>query len=321
MNSSSEHIASVRTTASEVDATKSSNAPHDLVVGHAECDIPLSPVQQYQQSHTLRGTLTRCIPRHRPCNLADCRNCGERVAAAAIEALQAKFAVHQRCSSFRLSLARNVSLDVALRQLAVVRSCFLKRARLPEYLLNTEVTVTAEGWNAHLHLLVFGSRGDLGTVVALWDEVAEGLGFTPSHHAQRSETVPAIEYVLKPRLGSGPGSLRSTLSRASAGDPVAAALWAEWDAWRAGNQRTRFRFSYRRVAVPGRPALRDQYMVEVSDRDIARLTVLESFTGAESKRVQAWALGISDSTVARRRRQLPEVRLDEPGRIYFRISE
>lgn len=295
-----------------------SATPIDYVIGHEPRDTPPSPAHDYQRTHTLRRTLAACLPVRRPCNLADCKHCGENVARDAIQEMQDRFADFSRCSSIRLSVARNVNLAAAINDLALVRSRFLKLAHLGDYLLNTEITHTAEGWNPHIHLLTFDAR-PLDEITGLWDRAGADLRIETSHHAQRSDTLRAIEYILKPRLGTGPGSLRSILARAANGDALAADLWAEFDQWRTGNPRTRFRFSHRRTTAAPAAAPRDQHHTAAADQELAQLAILQAF-GVTSRRAQAATLGIGDSTIARRRRHFPARSLGEPGRIPFRIG-
>jgi hypothetical protein len=145
------------------------------------------------------------------------------------------------------------------------------------------------------------------------------LDLIPSTFAQYSGAERALSYVFKDRLGSGPTSLRSLLSRAARGDADAHDDWCELDAWRNAHPRARFRQSFLKTnSTP--PPTRDQHHTNADDRDLAQLAILSAL-GITSKPQQARTLGISESTVSRRRRHFAPGYLGAPGRIYFRVSE
>ena len=234
--------------------------------------------------------------------------------------MRSKFAGNPECWSFRLSLALDVSLGRSLHDMATVRSRFLKRAQLGTYMLDMHVTRPNLGWNPHIHLLAFGDAGEQW-IPALWESTAQALGFEPSvGPPRRSKTNPAIDYILKPRLGRGENSLRSLLSDAVEGNELAGSWWEEWDAWRAGNPRKRFRASYVRPVATKAVEPRNQHIVNAEDRELAQLALLSAFTGSESKRSQAWATQVSESTIARRRRHFPDGQMSTAERIFFRVS-
>lgn len=286
-----------------------------------------SPSQRarFITEYSTRRRLRDCTPGW-ACNLADCPSCGERAALRAQQDALAKFANYPWCLSIRLSVDLHRDLHHAHADLARVRTWFLKSARLSMttrgYLRSTEVTRPDARWNVHDHLVIvpIGSMDDeRRRLLDLWDDACRQHGLTPSSHAQQSTTDSALEYVLKPREGSGDGSLRDVLARAARGDADAAEDWIEWDRWREANPRARFRHTWvadaptktETTTVP-----RDQYTVAVSDSDLARMSLLAAL-GVRAPRQQAAILGMSEASVYRRKRQLPESR---PGLMPFRIS-
>ncbi|MFF7683874.1 hypothetical protein ACFZA2_14070 [Microbacterium sp. NPDC007973] len=211
--------------------------------------------------------------------------------------------------------------------LARVRTSFLKLARLNHttraYLRSTEVTRPDARWNWHDHWIIvpIGNADDERRLLLdLWDDACRQHGLTPSSYAQRSTTDSAITYILKPREGSGEGSLRDVLARAARGDADAVDDWIEWDRWRQAHPRVRFRHTmFAATATKAETSTtvpRDQYTVAVSDSDLGRMSLLAAL-GVTSKRQQASILGVNPSTIARRRRHLPAPR---PGLIPFRVS-
>jgi hypothetical protein len=301
--------------------------PHTLTISVAQsrCDTP--PSHLYVKENTTRDALRLCAPGF-PCNIADCYVCGERVARNAQLDMLAKFAGFPSCISLRLSVARNADLDEAFRELATARRRFLETARLARtthgYVRSTEITRDGALWNVHDHLIVFTPLDvDISRLLDAWELACQREGLTPSSHAQMSATVPALEYVLKSRLGSGKGSLRRLISRAAHGDLDAADDWREWDAWRRAHPRARFRASWlqpeARTVRTAFSAPRDQHITEATDAELAQLSILTAL-GVRSRAAQAGALGIGDSTVARRRRHFPDHALGASGRIAYRVS-
>lgn len=294
-----------------------------------ESSAPVTPPSQralFISDYSTRRRLRDCTPGW-ACNLADCPSCGERAALRAQQDALAKFANYPWCLSIRLSVDLHRDLHRGHDDLARVRTSFLKLARLSRttlaYLRSTEVTRPDARWNWHDHWVIIpiGSRDDeRRRLLGLWDEACRQHGVTPSSHAQQSTTESALEYVLKPREGSGDGSLRDVLARAARGDADAAEDWIEWDSWRQANPHTRFRYSWVKPTETAQPVVermaRDQRIVGVSDPDLARMGLLTAL-GVTSKRAQASVLGVAESTISRRRRHLPP---PKPGLIPFRVS-
>lgn len=296
-----------------------------ISVAQSRCDTP--PSHLFVREHSTRDALRLCAPGF-PCNIADCPRCGERVARNARADTIARFSDFHTCLSLRLSVARNAHLDQAHGELATARRRFLEIAKLTRtthgYVRSTEITRDGALWNLHDHLIVFPAlNDDAARVLDAWDQACRESDLTASSHCRESATVPALEYVLKSRLGSGKGSLRRLIIRAADGDLDAADDWREWDAWRRSHPRARFRTSWLQPeALTVQRALvaqRDQHITEVSDPELARLAILAAL-GVRSRAAQASALGIGDSTVARRRRHFPDHALGASGRIAFRVS-
>jgi hypothetical protein len=239
----------------------------------------------------------------------------------------AKLAEHPSCLSIRLSTDMTIDLDTGYADLSRARSEFLKTSRLSQisrgYLRSTEITRKGARWNWHDHWIIIPAGSvdaERQRLLEIWDDVCAQLRLTPSSHAQQSATDAAIGYVLKPRLGSGETSLRALLARAARGDADAADDFLEWDSWRRTHPRARFRSSWVAPSSPATPTApaspRDQRIVTVDDGDLARMGLLSAL-GVTSKREQADLLGVSESSIARRRRHLPAPR---PGLIPFRVS-
>lgn len=294
--------------------------PLDYLVAHQSRET--TPSKEYVTANSVRRSLRRCM-QWSPCNVSDCPHCGERLARNAIKTAQERFSSFARCDSFRFSVARNVNLAEAFRELAVVLSLFLGMARLGRsaggYLISTEVTRTALGmWNAHLHMLVFDCSDAEERLPKLWERAAAKLGCSGSWHHRQSATEPAIDYVLKFRLGSGKGSLRQLLSRAAHGDALAADAWAEWDRWRAEHPHAQHRRPWLSARRPEKP--KRQPLPDYSDAELARVSILAAL-GVHRADDQGAALGLSRPTIYRQRQHFGEQRLGNPGRIYFRFSE
>lgn len=260
------------------------------------------------------------------CGLADCPRCGERAARRAQRDALARFAEFPHCISLRLSVDMNADLDAGRRDLDRVRTTFLKtshlRATAHAYLRSTEVTRPDARWNWHDHLVVIPRRdpdSEISRLLNAWDDACRRHGLTASTHDRISNTPAALEYILKPRLGTDEGSLRDLIERAARGDADAHDDFTEWDTWRREHPRARFRSSWVApiTTPPGdeTPATpRDQHIVTAEDADLARIAILSAL-GLSSKAQQADALGISQATIARRRRHLPTPR---PGLIPVR---
>jgi hypothetical protein len=189
---------------------------------------------------------------------------------------------------------------------------------------STEITRDAALWNLHDHVIVFPALDDdASRLLDAWDQACRDNALTASSHSRTSATVPALEYVLKARLGSGEGSLRRLINRAAHGDLDAVDDWQEWDAWRRAHPRVRFRASWLRPEAPApsasAPAPRDQHLTAATDAELAQLAILAAL-GVRSRAAQVAALGIGESTVARRRRHFAREALREPDRIAFRVS-
>lgn len=300
--------------------------PLAISVAQSRCDTPPSHI--FVREHSTRTALQLCTAGF-PCNLADCPRCGVRIARNAQLDMLAKFADFPSCISLRLSVARNSDLDLAFRELATARRRFLEIAKLTRtthgYVRSTEATKEWALWNLHDHVVVFPVfDDDAARLIDAWDQACRDTGLTPSpSHSQPSATVPALKYILKPRLGVGKHSLRRLINRAAHGDLDAADDWQEWDGWRRTHPRARFRASWLRPdapAMPDRaPEPRDQHLTEASDAELAQLAILAAL-GVRSRAEQVAALGIGDSTVARRRRHFAGGALGAPDRIAFHVS-
>lgn len=287
---------------------------------------PPSPTALFLSEYSTRKRLRDCIPGW-ACQYADCPSCGERAALKAQADVLAKFGSYPTCLSLRLSTETSIDLDTGHRDLSAVRTSFLEIARLSRttaaYLRSTEVTRVGARWNWHDHLVIVptdNTDSECRRLSNAWDEACRLNGLQPSSHAQTSDTDSAVTYVLKPRLGSGETSLRALLARAARGDADAAADWRAWDEWRRTHPRARFRYLWvgptsTATGTPAR-APRDQRLVSVDDADLNRLGLLSAL-GVTSKKAQANVLGMSESSVARRRRHVPTPR---PGLAPFRRS-
>lgn len=306
-------------------------APYSL---DYQCESPAgvthpAPSVLYVRSTSTRRSLRDCERGH-PCNLADCPRCGERVARNAQLDMLAKFADFPSCVSLRLSVARNADLDQGYRNLAAARRRFLEIARLRHTTMGSlrqaEITWVRAEKNWHDHLLVFpigDPSNEEDRLIDAWRQACRETDQEPSWDNQISATVPALEYVLKSRLGVGEGSLRRLISRAAHGDLDAVDDWQEWDAWRHAHPRARFRASWLRPEAPApaasAPAPRDQHLTAATDAELAQLAILAAL-GVRSRAEQVAALGIGDSTAARRRRHFAPGALGAPDRIAFRVS-
>ncbi|MEX8059861.1 hypothetical protein [Microbacterium sp. 16-032] len=262
------------------------------------------------------------------CNLPDCPECGERRALTAQEDALAKFAEFPDCLSLRLSVDMHRDLDTAWRDLGRARATFMKNARLSRttlgYLRSTEVTRPDARWNVHDHWVVI-PRGNAADeqrrLLAAWEDACRATGLEPSSHPQFSDTPSALEYILKPRLGTGEGSLRHLLIDAARGDADAHDDWQEWDAWRRAHPRARFRSSWLAPVIttpeekiPTPP--RDQSATTVPDRDLALMALLDAL-GATTNAQHELMLGMSRRSIQRRRTSIPDAR---PGLIPYRIT-
>lgn len=191
------------------------------------------------------------------------------------------------------------------------------------YIRSTEVTRPDARWNVHDHLVIVPIGNvdeERQRLLDLWDDACRQYGLTPSSHAQQSSTDSAIAYILKPREGSGDGSLRDVLARAARGDAEAVDDWLEWDRWRQAHPHVRFRHTWVAATATKDEATttvaRDQHTVAASDSDLNRLSLLAAL-GVDGPRQQGVILGMSESSVYRRKRLIPEPR---PGLIPFRVS-
>jgi hypothetical protein len=239
----------------------------------------------------------------------------------------AKFKNHPGCISLRLSVELTGDLDQGYDDLSRARTLFLENARLTRasrgYLRSTEITRVGARWNWHDHLVVIPlehPRAEAGRLLDLWDDACRQVGLTPSSHDRGdSDTPGAISYVLKERLGTGEGSLRTLLSRATRGDADAAEDFLEWDTWRNQNPRARFRHSWSSPEAPAIPepkTPRDQSATKVPDLDLGLMAMLDAL-GASTNAQQGVILGLSRRSLQRRRSNFPPAR---PGLIPFRIS-
>jgi hypothetical protein len=304
------------------------DGPRHTVDSSCESPAPVThpPERVFLQLYSSRRRLRDCEPGW-ACNLPDCDQCGERLALRAQADMMAKFAKYPHCVSLRLSVELSRDLDIGHTDLSSARSTFLKMARLSQttqgYLRSTEVTRIGARWNWHDHFVVV-LQGDPHTetrrLLDAWDDACRQVALRPSSHSRQSDTASAITYVLKERLGTSETSLRVLLQRAARGDADAADDFLEWDAWRRLHPRARFRSSWVRTTAPPtsqEPSRRDQHVVAAEDRELAQLSILSAL-GVVSKSQQAAVLGVSQATVARRRRHLPAPR---PDLIPFRRSD